>query len=165
VKTVPTRRRAANRVLVACAHPKASAWRKRVERRSRDFLAALGLSGVELSIALVSDAAIRRLNRTWRRIDRPTDVLSFPAGDALPGAKGPEPLGDVIVSLDTTARAAKQYHRTFGEELDRYLAHGLLHLLGHDHHRSAEAKRMAAAETLLLGEGGMVPAKSGSRRP
>ena len=119
-------------------------------------MAALSISGAELSVALVGDEAIRRLNREWRRLDRPTDVLSFPAGEAPPGARGPTVLGDIVVSLDTTARAAREFHRPVGEELDRYLAHGLLHLLGHDHPRPVEAKRMAAAEARLLGAEGMV---------
>ena len=66
-------------------------------------------------------------------------------------------MGDIIVSLDTTARAAKEFDRPVGDELERYLAHGLLHLLGHDHHAPSEARRMASAEALLLGAEGMVP--------
>ena len=102
--------------------------------------------------------AIRALNRTWRRKDRPTDVLSFPAGDPLPGSTGPRPLGDVILSLDTARRAGPRppARRSAGAELDLYLAHGLLHLLGHDHHRPADARRMAALEARLLGGPGMV---------
>ncbi|MHB8874178.1 MAG: rRNA maturation RNase YbeY [Myxococcaceae bacterium] len=151
-----------NRVLIFAAHPRAGAYRPRVRARARRFLKALEVSGAELSVALVGDAAIRRLNRVWRRIDRPTDVLSFPGGEPLPGAKGAHLLGDVIISLDTAARAAKEHGRTVGDELDRYLAHGLLHLLGHDHLRPADARRMALAEERLLGGEGMVP---GARRP
>ena len=90
---------------------------------------------------------MRRLNRAWRGKDRPTDVLSFPAGG--PGAL----LGDIVISLDTARRAAKEEGRGVGAELDRYLAHGLLHLLGHDHERPADARRMAEAEDALVGEG------------
>ena len=90
---------------------------------------------------------MRRLNRAWRGKDHPTDVLSFPAGG--PGAL----LGDIVISLDTAQRAAREEGRRVGAELDRYLAHGLLHLLGHDHERPADARRMAEAEDALVGEG------------
>ena len=150
-------RRKPNRVLVFGAHPRAGAWRSRVVARARRFLAKLEISDAELSVALVGDTAIRRLNRTWRRLDRPTDVLSFPGGEMLPGARGPRPLGDIIISLDTAARAAKEQGRSVGEELDRYLAHGLLHLLGYHHPRAAEARRMAKLEESLLGRRGLIP--------
>ncbi len=118
------------------------------------FLRKVGLRGVELSLSLVSDAAIQATNRDWRGKDKPTDVLSFPAGDS-PGP-GLEPLGDVVLSWDTARRVAKQEGVSVERELDRYLAHGLLHLLGHDHHRAADARRMAQAEAALLGRGGML---------
>lgn len=123
----------------------------------------LDLSGVELSVLLTTDTAIRTLNRDWRRKDRPTDVLSFPAGDPPPGNTGPRPLGDVILSLDTARRQARLARRPLGAELELYLAHGLLHLLGHDHHRAADARRMAALEDRLLGGQGMVQAALGPR--
>ncbi len=125
-----------------------------LRRRARAFLKALALTGCELSISLVGDAEIRRLNRRWRKKDKPTDVLSFPAGDWL-GA-GPRPLGDVVISLATTRRAARGYRHTLEHELSRYLAHGLLHLLGHAHHRKADAAKMARAEVKLLGKKGML---------
>ena len=123
---------------------------------ARAYLVQLELSGVELSLSLVDDRAIRRLNRTWRQKDKATDVLSFPAGDLPKGTPGPRPLGDVVISLDTAKRQAKEYGRTLEAEMARYLAHGLLHLLGHDHERPRDAKRMAALEEQLLGERGMV---------
>ncbi len=128
-------------------HPGGAAAVRRLRQRARGYLAALGCDGAELSVLVVGDAAMRRLNRAWRGKDRPTDVLSFPA--AGPGAL----LGDVVVSLDTARRSAKEDGRAIGAELDRYLAHGLLHLLGHDHHRPADARRMAEAEDALVGEG------------
>lgn len=127
---------------------------KRLERVARRFLRALALSNVELSLSLVNDARIRALNRAWRGKDRATDVLSFPAGDNPP--VGLRPLGDVVISLPTARRAAKEHGVTLDQELDRYLAHGLLHLLGHDHHRRGDARRMARAERRLLGAEGML---------
>ncbi len=128
----------------------------RLRARARAFLAELALEDVELSVLLTTEAGIQELNRSWRRKDRPTDVLSFPAGEPPPGAIGPRHLGDVILSLDTARRQARAHHRTLDQELDLYLAHGLLHLLGHDHHRRPDARRMAALEARLLGRPGMV---------
>lgn len=127
-----------------------------VLRTARRYLRELDLAGCELSLTLVTDAAIRRLNREWRHKDKPTDVLSFPAGEPLPGAVGPRPLGDIAISLDTAARAAKQNGTELEDELRLYLAHGLLHLLGFDHHRPGEARQMAKMEARLLGSGGML---------
>jgi probable rRNA maturation factor len=136
----------------------------RLRARARAYLAELELENVELSVLLTDDAGIQALNRSWRRKDRPTDVLSFPAGDPPPGTTGPRHLGDVILSLDTGRRQARAHRRTLAQELDLYLAHGVLHLLGHDHHRRSDALRMAALERRLLGRPGMVPAAPG-RRP
>jgi len=135
----------------------AAAHLRQLRRSAGRFLAALDLESVELSILLTSDAGIRALNRSWRGKDRPTDVLSFPAGAPVARATGPRHLGDVIVSLETARRQARAHRRPLAEELDLYLAHGLLHLLGHDHHRRGEARRMAELESRLLGRPGMVP--------
>lgn len=139
----------------------AAAHLRQLRRSAGRFLAALDLDDVELSILLTDDAGIRALNRSWRRKDRPTDVLSFPAGAPPPGPDGPRHLGDVILSLDTARRQARTHRRSLAEELDLYLAHGLLHLLGHDHHRRADATRMAEMESRLLGRRGLVPASPG----
>jgi probable rRNA maturation factor len=137
-------------------HPRGGSQARRLRARALSFLDALDLTGVELSILLTTDEAIRGLNRAWRKKDSATDVLSFPAGEMPPGAPGRRPLGDVIISLDTARRQARQHRRALGSELDLYLVHGLLHLIGHDHHRAAEARRMAALEDRLLGTSGMI---------
>lgn len=152
-----------NRVALDIRHPRGEFADQLLRRAARGYLRALGQSGVELSLALVTDREIRRLNRTWRGKDRPTDVLSFPAGEPIPGAVGPALLGDIIISLDTTERAAREYGRTVNAELRRYLAHGLLHLLGHDHHRPDEAREMAALEDGLLRGKGMVSSALGPK--
>ncbi|HMC35579.1 MAG TPA: rRNA maturation RNase YbeY [Myxococcales bacterium] len=112
--------------------------------------------GEELSIALVTDREMRRLNLRWRRQDRPTDVLSFPLDES--GA-----LGDVIISIDAARRQAKDGGWPLAAELRRLLAHGILHCRGYDHERPADARRMAAAERRLLGRQGMVGASLGYR--
>ncbi len=140
-------------VEVRIEHPRPGAAAARVRRDARAFLAALGVSSA-LSILLTTDRKIRALNRTFRGKDQATDVLSFPAAP-VPG--GPPLLGDLVISLDTGRRRAKEDGRPVGRELARYLAHGLLHLLGYDHERSPrEARRMARAEAALLGGEGML---------
>ncbi len=124
----------------------------------------------EISVWLCGDRTIRSLNRRFRGVDRATDVLSFPAAEGVPGLRA---LGDLIVSLDTSRRRARELGIPFEDELRRYLAHGLLHLLGHDHERPAEAKRMAALERRLVSAIGLTersdpasaPARSSSARP
>jgi len=111
--------------------------------------ARLGLTR-ELSLALVRDRRMRALNREWRGKDRPTDVLSFPQHGRS--------IGDVVISLDTARRQAREGGWSLAAELRRLLAHGLLHCLGHDHQTPAQARRMAAAERRLLGREGMVGA-------
>jgi probable rRNA maturation factor len=125
------------------------AWAVRVLRAAgRTFAAEVG--GGELSILVVGDRAIRKLNRDWRQKDEATDVLSFeqPGQDGL--------LGDVVLSLDTARRQAKEGGRPLSQQLARLLAHGVLHLAGHDHLKPDEARRMAAAEVKLLGTVGLV---------
>jgi len=134
-------------------HPSGREVARRVRARVRAILSALGRPGAGLSILLTTDGRIRTLNRRWRRVDHATDVLSFPADD--PPGSGPH-LGDLAISLDIAARRARRAGRTLGEEVDRYLVHGLLHLVGHDHHRPGEAREMARIEDELLGRMGMV---------
>ncbi len=145
-----------NQIDVFVEHPSAGRWAKHLEQRATQLAREMDLRGVALAVTLTTDVSIRALNRRWRQKNHATDVLSFPGGPPPPGWPGPLVLGDVVISLDTARRAAKQARRPLGEELDRYLAHGLLHLLGHDHHQPGAAKRMADLEDRLLGSPGMV---------
>lgn len=154
-----------NVVVLTQGHPRAKKLAGKVETLAHQFLQDLKLHHCELSISLVGDTAIRRLNRTWRRKDKPTDVLSFPAGDAPKGTPGPRLLGDVIISLDTAVRVAREDGRSLEAEVARYLAHGVLHLLGHDHHEKGEARRMARLENRLLGMQGMLDTNEGVLTP
>jgi probable rRNA maturation factor len=137
-------------------HPEGRELARRLGRLGRKFLLDLGLPDAELSIVLTTDVRIRDLNRAWRRRDEATDVLSFPGGE------GPRPdgervlIGDVVISLDTARARVQRARRPLEEELARYLAHGLLHLIGHDHRNRKEAALMAAEEGRLLGKRGMV---------
>jgi probable rRNA maturation factor len=124
-----------------------------VRRRAEKMLQHLGLGSAELSIALVDDRTIQALNRAYRRKDKPTDVLAFPlltpgaqrhAGRSRPKAPLVGLLGDVILSIETARRQARSHRRPLLGELTMLLAHGLLHLLGYDHHTDAEELEMTA---------------------
>ena len=141
-----------NRVLLDA--PLGEAHGKRLVTLAKRFLKKLELDGVELSLALVDNRTIRRLNRQWRGKDKPTDVLSFPGGDHV--GPGLRPLGDIIISFTTAKTAAREFDSTLENELQLYLAHGLLHLLGHDHHTPREARAMQKREQFLLGSDGML---------
>ena len=114
-----------------------------IRGRAEKMLRHLGLAEVELSIALVDDATIHELNREYRKKDKPTDVLAFPLFEPVP-AKRTGMLGDVILSIDTARKQAKKHRRPLLGELTMLLAHGLLHLLGHDHQTDAEEREMTA---------------------
>lgn len=144
---------------VQVLHPRAKDLGPALGRTAQRFLIRLDLRGTELSILLVGDGAIRQLNRRWRDIDSATDVLSFPSGDCQSAPAPDEPgtvLGDVVISFDTAKRRAGRSRAAIVRELDRYLAHGLLHLLGYDHETLSEAREMAAMEEELLGDRGMI---------
>ena len=97
---------------------------------------ALGIMPVDaggVTIAFVSDRAMRELNRRWRRMDQTTDVLSFPAAqDQFEKAEGLS-LGDVVISVEQAARQAAEQGLQFDEEISQLILHGLLHLCGYDH--------------------------------
>ena len=138
-------------VLVAMRGRRVPALATRLARSARTILRALHLEGAELSLALVSDPVMRDLNKTWRGKDKPTDVLSFPMREAAgPGSQG-ELLGDVVISVDTARGQAVEYGHSLAVEGERLLVHGVLHLIGYDHERSAaEARRMFRKERALL---------------
>lgn len=121
-----------------------------VRRRAERMLQALGLEQAELSIVLCEDSAIRELNRSYRRKDRPTDVLAFAMREGEGGHVHPEVLGDVVISLETARRQADRGGRTIALEVTVLLAHGLLHLLGFDHRTDAEERRMKARTDALV---------------
>ncbi|MFO0756004.1 MAG: rRNA maturation RNase YbeY [Byssovorax sp.] len=127
-----------------------------IRRRAEKMLASLGLTGVELSVALVDDAAIHALNRDFRHKDKPTDVLAFPQVDMAPlhtlAGRKARPrglLGDVILSIETARRQAKRHRRPLLGELTMLLGHGLLHLVGYDHRTDAEERDMKARTRAL----------------
>jgi probable rRNA maturation factor len=96
------------------------------------MLTAIGRENGSATIAFVSDARIRELNRSFRGIDKATDVLSFP--DSADGTQaGSQNLGDIAVSVETAEVQAAENGLTFDEEISQLILHGLLHLCGYDH--------------------------------
>jgi probable rRNA maturation factor len=106
------------------------------------------IGGGEVAVLLADDAAVRVLNRDWRRIDKPTNVLSFPAP---PGsAQMPPLLGDIVIAYETTAREAEAEGKPFPHHLAHLAVHGFLHLLGYDHDSEEAAEAMERLEARIL---------------
>jgi probable rRNA maturation factor len=128
----------------------------------------------DVAIAIVSDARIRALNKQFRRKNEVTDVLSFPS-DAPRASRlrraaasarrahlaprsstvGPQNLGDVVIAAGVARRQARDAGHAYGTELKVLALHGLLHLLGYDHHDPADRGRMARLERQLRRQGGL----------
>jgi probable rRNA maturation factor len=94
----------------------------------------------ELSLALVGNSEIRKLNAKYRKKDYATDVLSFPVEDRL--SMGTPLLGDVIISVEKAKQQAREKGHSLDEEMVTLVIHGVVHLLGYDHERSAKDARM-----------------------
>jgi probable rRNA maturation factor len=112
-------------------------------------LAAEGTEG-EVSIRVVDAAESRELNRTYRDKDAPTNVLSFPCELAV--EVEPRLLGDVVICAPLVATEAAAQGKSVRAHWAHLIVHGTLHLLGYDHERAAEAKRMEMRERSILGD-------------
>ncbi|AQT41789.1 Endoribonuclease YbeY [Bartonella apihabitans] len=104
----------------------------------------------ELSLVFTNDADIREINGKWRHIDKPTNVLSFPAFALQPGQEPGEILGDIVIARETVAREAAEEHKSFDDHLSHLVVHGLLHLMGYDHQNDEEAEQMETLERKIL---------------
>ena len=116
-------------------------------------IAGVDVGDAELAVMLTDDSGIRTLNNNWRGIDKPTNVLSFPAlqptGTATP-SDVPRMLGDIAIAYETLAREAAAEKKPFLHHLAHLAAHGYLHLLGYDHQTDSEAEAMEALEREIL---------------
>ena len=110
---------------------------------------------MEVSVLLTDDAEIARLNREYRAVDSPTDVLAFSQveGEEFAPEEEEKLLGDVVISVETAERQAAEQGHSLDEELDVLLAHGLLHLLGYDHEEPQEERAMFARQKEIIGFG------------
>jgi probable rRNA maturation factor len=113
------------------------------------MLKELELQHAELSVLLTDDRRIHELNHRYRGKDKPTDVLAFELDGGGVDDEA-QCLGDVVISLDTAARQAKSKRLPLLHEVRLLLAHGLLHLLGYDHARPAQKRRMDAMTRRLV---------------
>ena len=139
---------------------------------SRAALAAFAASSVapdapcEVTLVLTDDDEMRELNRTWRGKDSSTNVLSFPAGEPVGEAHGePSPLGDIVLAGETVIEEAKLKGIPPADHAAHLVVHGMLHLLGFDHERDADAERMEALETKVLAGLGIADPYAGDPLP
>jgi probable rRNA maturation factor len=110
---------------------------------------ALSTAGGEVSIVLTDDSVIRALNRDWRGIDKPTNVLSFPAAGQKAGEDA-RLLGDIIIAYETLERECDDENRIFLHHLAHLAVHGFLHLIGYDHQTDTQAKEMEGLECKIM---------------
>jgi probable rRNA maturation factor len=104
----------------------------------------------EVAIVLTDDSGIQILNRDWRAIDKPTNVLSFPAAQTPRRTGEPRMLGDIAIAYETTRREAESENKPFAHHLSHLAVHGFLHLVGYDHETDADADRMESLERKIL---------------
>jgi rRNA maturation RNase YbeY len=122
-----------------------------LKRVARTTLKSLKRLDAEISIVLVNDQRIRKLNRQYRKIDKATDVLAFPIQEGVGHGLHPWFLGDVVLSIQRAAVQAREKGHPLRLEISILLIHGILHLAGYDHERSpAEAARMRRKERAVL---------------
>ena len=139
---------------------------------SRAALAAFAASSAapdapcEVTLVLTDDDEMRELNRIWRGKDSSTNVLSFPAGEPVGEAHGePSPLGDIVLAGETVIEEAKLKGIPAADHAAHLVVHGMLHLLGFDHERDADAERMEALETKVLAGLGIADPYAGDALP
>ena len=121
-------------------------------------IAAADVGNAELAVMLTDDAGIRTLNSNWRGIDKPTNVLSFPALQPTgPGGSdnAPRMLGDIAIAYETTRREADDEQKPFDHHLSHLAVHGFLHLIGYDHENDADANAMESLEAKILAQLGI----------
>ena len=111
----------------------------------------------ELAVMLTDDSGIRTLNSNWRGIDKPTNVLSFPALQAPAGAPSDAPrmLGDIAIAYQTMRKEADEEQKPFEHHLSHLAVHGFLHLIGYDHEKDDEAEAMEGLEPEILAQLGI----------
>ncbi len=142
-------------------------WRRlpRARALARETIAAcVAESGfdaqTELCLRLTDDAEVQELNAKWRGLDRPTNVLSFPAAPAQSAAAAPV-LGDIVLAFETVAREARENDAPLADHYRHLVAHGFLHLIGYDHQTDEEAELMEDLEKRALARLGVADPYAG----
>ena len=119
----------------------------------------------EVAVALVTDAHVRKLNRLYRHTDAATDVLSFPGSEDGEPRTAIHELGDIVIATGVARRQARVAGHPYSTELRVLALHGLLHLLGFDHHDRKDNGRMARMEARLRRKGGLAAGLIERSRP
>ena len=125
----------------------------KIKTAVKHILKNLGFRTATLSILFVNDAEIKKLNRRYLKHNRPTDVMAFSQLEGKPIFASPTTmnyLGDIVISVETAARQAKEYDNPFWYELMFYVAHGIFHLIGQTDKTKKERERMHDQQTKLL---------------
>lgn len=111
-------------------------------------------SKLYISVILTNPDEIQQMNKEYRKIDKTTDVLSFPMyeRDEIPhlNKEIEEPIGDIVISVERVRKQAKEYEHSFERELAYMLVHGFYHIMGYDHMEEMEKKEMRAKEDVIL---------------
>ncbi|MCU0660859.1 MAG: rRNA maturation RNase YbeY [Myxococcota bacterium] len=115
-----------------------------IRRRATQLLTLVGRPEAELSVVLCDDDFIAGLNQAYRAKSGATDVLSFAMAEGEDGDFAGETLGDVVISIDTAARQALELGHSLLDEVTSLLVHGVLHLLGYDHIKPEDSRKMFA---------------------
>ncbi|MBI5207685.1 MAG: rRNA maturation RNase YbeY [Candidatus Firestonebacteria bacterium] len=125
--------------------------KKKVENFTRMILNSLNISKkAEVGILLVDNKKIQELNKKYRKLNRPTDVLAFAMQEGEKEYINPLILGDVVISIERAGEQAETYNHSFQEEFELLIIHGLLHLLGYDHLKKKDSVKMKAMENDLI---------------
>ena len=132
------------------------------ERLLRRLLRRYGVRRPAVTLAFAGDAEVRRLNRTFRRKDKSTDVLSFPLREK--GPDGHFHLGDIIISVPRAAAQARELGHSLRYELEYLTAHGFLHLLGFEHFRGHEEEEAELASIFFRRDTGSQPPKKNTQK-
>ena len=130
-----TRRSTSSRVEIINRQRLREIDRGRAAELSRSVLDRIGRTDAVLTVTFIRDRAMRRLNRDYRGIDGPTDVLSFAyhEGEEAPACDETSHIGDVVISVETAGRYARELGLSFDREIEFLVIHGALHLAGYDH--------------------------------
>jgi probable rRNA maturation factor len=143
-----------NRVEIDIAYPQQPDCLKELEHKCLEILRALEIRDWVISLLLTDDKTIRELNKKYRHLDKPTDVLSFSQSEGAPlpprAGKAPLAVGDIVISLDSVQRNALDMQAPLEQELWRVLVHGILHLRGLDHNEENPDDPMLCLQEKIL---------------
>jgi len=114
-----------------------------IENITKKILPLAKVKAEEVSISLVSDAQMKKINYQFRGKNKPTNVLSFPGLDQFF-------LGDIVIAYETLVREAKEQKKDFNNHLTHLILHSILHLLGYDHKEEKDAQKMEKLEIKIL---------------